>query len=295
MQTTVIELERHWTFTPLGIRFWDPVTNAPVRDGLRVTAHSEVPFATPLQAFQTASGLYAFQGLAGLRDLEFSQGAAPGSPPELERYVVEVSDDRRRFLPTAFSLDLPLPYRGAFLNGGLASQASPPGQGLPGFFLFSAPTRLSAPGLSALRASLVERSTGRAVPYALLEVDVGGDSWVGIADAAGQLAVLFPSPTFARNLPASPPFSGEEAAPAQDQVWPVTVRLRFDPGAQSFFDGIRAPDLRSLLTQPPALIWATEAGPPQTEWSGELVFGQELYLRTAGRSELLVEAAGSPP
>ncbi|MEI2692782.1 MAG: hypothetical protein V9H69_24885 [Anaerolineae bacterium] len=150
-------IERQTIFTPLGIRFWDPATDRQIAHGLRVRAWPDGALEPVRGAFRTASGIYAFQGLPGLRAVEYppaNGGAA--SPPAAQRFVVAVEDEQRRFLPATLRVDAP--FEGIYPT---ALPASPPGAALPGLYLFSAPWR-SAAGLAAVRADLVRRSTGRA-------------------------------------------------------------------------------------------------------------------------------------
>ena len=117
-------------FCPLGLRFWDPVLDRPVGEGLLVSAWP-LPAARPVtRAFRTRSGVYAFQRLPGLGPVERPSASdnAPSaaSPPGGRPFVVEVVDTRRRFLPAAVEIELPLPYRGVFLAQGPGAPASRP-------------------------------------------------------------------------------------------------------------------------------------------------------------------------
>ena len=55
--------ERVTQFTPLGIRFWDSVLDKQVSDHLLIKAYPTAGFRPVINAFRTASGIYAFQGL----------------------------------------------------------------------------------------------------------------------------------------------------------------------------------------------------------------------------------------
>src|SRR5690242_8026491 len=113
-----IELETTRVFTTLGIQFWDFALDQPVDNGLLVTAYRPDTQYRPTPAFRTASGVYAFQGLPGLHDVEYPQdnAAPPASPPKTLNFVITVEDTSGRFLRTLFGIDLPLPYRGIFLS-----------------------------------------------------------------------------------------------------------------------------------------------------------------------------------
>ncbi len=280
--------DRVTIFTPLGVRFWDAVLDRPVSDGLRVEAWPEGRPAARRRAFVTAGGVYAFRGLPGLSEVERPHEDRPPdlSPPQSWRFVVEVRDALRRFLPVAFTASVP--YRGIFPT------AAPPGPGgpLPGFYLFSSPTRPAAPNLAVLRAHL-EEFTGpgarRPAAFALLEVDTPGITYYGMTDDQGRAAVLFPYPVFPTTAPASP------AAPADRPHWDVTLRVRYSPAARARAAGSDLPDLASVVAQPFAAVRAAHGpGGPADELRADLVFGQELVLRTEGESALLILAAGSP-
>jgi hypothetical protein len=283
-------LKRVKVFTPLGIHFWDPATDSPVSDGLSVTARPVAAAGPIVPAFRTASGVYAFQGLPGLRHHEYPpvRPRSPASPPDAKpRYIIEVTDQGRRFLPIVFTVELPLPYKGIYrpVAGGNSPANSP-----PRFYLYSAPTRIAAPGLATVRADLVEHDSERPAAHAILEVDIVGEKWYGIADDRGVVAVHFPYPPFVGSLQTSPP-----ETPPVEQEWELAVRVRYDsmlspaPHAElpDLFDGIWG--------QQQGGIWPQENGSSATEWSGQLCFDQELVLRTEGLSTLLIEPAATSP
>jgi hypothetical protein len=283
-------LERITIFTPLGIRFWDLTREIPVTDDLQVTARPDMADGPTIPAFRTASGIYAFQGLPGLHAVEYPVGdvALTTSPPDTKRFVVEVKDLQRRFLSVVFSVSLPLPYKGIFP---VATPGSPPGP--PGFYLFSAPTRLAAAGMAAVRGHLVEHSTQRPAAYAVLEVQFQDkNTWYGIADERGCLAVLFPYPAITGALGASPPSAPQ--IPLHEQQWELTFRVRYAPATLTIPLGTETPDLFSILNQSPGFIWPSQVGPPVAEWFLDLIFGQELVTRTDDLSTLLISPAGSP-
>lgn len=291
---TLQPLETIGLFTPLGIRFWDTVTDTQVVDGLTVTAR---PLGSPGRgqpAFQTRSGIYTFRALAGLRGLEASDPSLPAgihplesSPPLAAPFVIEVQDRRGRFLPVSFQVDLP--YRGIYPTG---MNGSPPGASMPGFFLFSTPSRPALSGLAVIRAQLTERLAAdqfRPAAHAVIEVDVDDDlTWVGIADERGNVAVHFPYPPFADAVsPLSPPPGPPET---RLQGWDLVVRVRYGASAQGKADAwTTSPDLGSLLTQPLATFWISPLGSPQAQQIMRLTFGQPLLLQTAGRSELWIQ------
>lgn len=278
---TPMLLERLTHFTLLGIRFWDAALDRPVADGLTVTAW---PTAAPRQvrrAVRTASGVYAFHGLPGMRRLEQATAAdiLAASPPDITSFVVAVADAQRRFFPVAFEVSLPLPDLGVFPT---AVSTSPPGS--PGFYLFSAPTRAPAPGLAVVRAQLVEAGSQQPAAYAVVEAEVRGHTHYAIADARGALALLFPYPLFVSALGASPP----GGLPLAEQQWPLTLRVRYQPAAQAPLPGTPLPALASLFAQPAATIWPSTAGTAVSQLTFDLLFGQELVLRTGAESTLWI-------
>jgi hypothetical protein len=282
--------------TTLGIRFWDAAADAQITDGLVVTAYPEGARRPATQAFRTPSGVYAFQGLPGLHDVEYPSGdlPGPGSLPETNRFLVEALDQGSRYLPAAFYVDAP--FSGIFptdLPRGPNSAAP------PGFFMFSAPTRQASPFVAAVRAQLSERldaKTDRPAAYAVVEVDVpSGDTWIGLADDRGAVAVLFAYPTFTGTSNAASSLVPSTAVPHQS--WPLTMRVRYQPSSLSFPPGSSLPDLRSVLAQAPAAIWTQRAVPPGQAVSQigvTLVFGQEVVMRSAGESVLLVGPGSLP-
>lgn len=271
-------IERQTIFTPLGIRFWDPATDSQVAHGLRVRAWPDGATEPIRTAFRTASGIYAFQGLPGLREVEYpADSSGSASPPVVQRFVVAVEDEQRRFLPVTMRVDLP--FYGIYPT---ALVASPPGEALPGFLLFSAPWR-TATALAVVRADLVRESTGAAAAYAVLELDVeDSGTWHGIADERGSVAVFFPIPPFQATPGSSPP--GPQAPP-QAQQWQVAARVLYEPAHLETPAGADAPDLRTILTQAAGAIWATAAGAPAAALNATLSFGQDLILRTTGLAE----------
>ena len=161
-----------------------------------------------------------------------------------------------------------------------------PGTGAPGFYLFSAATRQGATDLAVLRAALVDRTSGAPAAHAVLEVTLpDGPPRFGLADAEGQVAVLFPYPRFATVI-SSPPRS--PAAASQLPDWPIAVRVRYGPAGHTILLPELVPELSSLFVQPFVDIWPGASGPPESELSTSLELGRELVLRTDDGPTLLV-------
>lgn len=293
------QLERRTIFTPLGIRFWDPVRDTQISDDLVVTARPKTTSRPIVRAFKTESGIYAFQGLPCLYDVEHSTNnlTLGASPPNTKSFIIEVKDKQRRFLPIVFCVDLPLPYNGVFLKGVSCSTtlSSPPASTAPGFYLFSAPTRSAAPGLAVIRGNLVDYSTQRPAAHAVLEVEVKDQkTWYGVADERGCIAILFPYPGINSTLGISPP--GTLKIALDQQQWELAIRVRYAPHTLVFQGRSSTPDLRSIWSQSLGVIWPTCLGSPVTEsavqeWSTVLKFGQELILLSEGlpKSELWID------
>jgi hypothetical protein len=259
-----------------------------------VSARSGAPPHTVISAFRTASGVYAFHGLPGLRHLEYPDEVGPlaQSPPAAKRFIIEVQDTQTRFLPVTFGVDVP--YQGIFPTGATAGS---PGNKPPGFYLFSAPTRPVTPELGAVRAQLEDRATQKPAAHALLEIGApDNNTWYGLADERGCVAALFPYPTFTSSLHGSPPMTSPPGG--NGQSWRLSIRIRYSPSVLSIPPGASLPDLYSIFSQAPGRIWSSMAAPsgqPLSLLSAELFFGKELVLRTGARSTLVISPAASPP
>lgn len=283
-------------FTPLGVRFWDVGTARPVRAGLRVTAWPEGASGAGTTAFLTTSGVYALQDLPGLRDVEWGDAPAsgPGVVPLQRRYVVAVQDTEGRFVPTAFVIDLPREELGIYpppVAGSLGDEA------VPGYYLFSSASRATPAGTAVVRAQLEDAVTGAPAAHAVLAVEVDGETWYGLADRAGAVSAVFPVPAFHHTLTGSYPEGG---TPLYEYAWPLTVRVRYAPGAVETPPEAGVPLLRSLFDQPEALLYGVAPGslapePPDAALAASLVYGRDTTLRSEGRSSLLVEPAVSFP
>ncbi len=280
-----ISLEMPSVFTVLGIQFWDQISDQPITDGLTVTAQLQGADYPQVSAFRTASGAYAFQGLPCLHDIEYPlNGAqAPASPQSTFTFVITALDSLQRFLPTLFAVDLPLSYPGLFLSNHVGSPA-----GGARAYLFTAPTRLAAPGTSVIRVSLWDHDRNQAAAFAATQVSLGGQEWTGIADDQGRVQVQFPSPPLQSLSLGSPPGIGQ--GPTSSVSWPIQVRVLYEPSQLRYLlqgvpDAVwpwnSTPSLKSILDeQQPALVWQEEAGPPLPEWTGTLSYGTPLTLRT---------------
>ncbi|SEQ07307.1 hypothetical protein [Nitrosomonas ureae] len=274
-------VERRAIVTPFGIRFWDPALDSQVHDGLTVTAIPLEGGGKARLGLRTASGIYAFHGLPGFHDLEYPVDAANlnSSPPYMRRFIVRVVDNWNRFLSIAFSVNLPFP----------SIYPTNSSNKLPGFYLFSAPTRPNIPTLAIVRARLIEKPSSTTVvkpaANAVLEIQESNNRmWYGIADENGSVTVLFPYPTFtgASSIRLSPP------AEKWHQHWGITIRIRYAPARLDMFPGSPIPELRSILNQPQAVLWPNSTAFAEN-LSTTLTFGEELILRTDMQSVLWIQ------
>lgn len=283
-------------YTPLGLRFWDPARGEAVRDALEVAAWPAGTTASPRGAFRTGAGIYAFDRLPGLR-LDTVPAASP--PPATRGFVVAVADARRRYLPAAWQLDLPLDEPGVFLTG--PQDGGPENSDLPGLPLYSAPTRPRSTGLATVRGELRDRDAAAPAAHALVRLTIPGqaeDTWWGLADAKGRFAIFFPHPVFLEALGSPPkkrrPPASSGLTPLDERRWAITLEVFYRPDEQTSLTGTSLPDYLSLLRQPSARVWrqAPDAA-PRDDWSGELAPGQDNVVRTLGLSWLLVEPGES--
>ena len=294
---TLRTIEQVSTRTSLGIRFWDAATDTQIRAGLRVMLWPELSPRLRVPGRRSVSDIYAFHRIPGLRSVETplpGEAADLGSPP-VRDYVIEVRDDRDRFVPVAFGLTLPRPGSALYLNEIPAAGGLP----APGFYLFTAANRVTVPAMGVIRGDLVRGSDGRPAAHALVTVEIPGEPLaLSISDSGGRFAIHLPLPTLRgglASLDASPMAS--PLPPVAERDWPFTLTVHSEPGALAPLPGTDLPDLRSILQQAPATIRIDTASPPLfgADWAGILSYGGEVVVSTAGRSSLEIEAAGSPP
>jgi hypothetical protein len=295
---SVRSLEILDVFTPLGIRFWDPLTATSPRTGIRATAAPDLGdrLGPERAALVTASGIFAFRNLPGLRAVERPDGTSAATSPELRQpFVLQVRDAESRFLSASLRVLLPLPYRGLFPR----DPAEPP-SGAGGdrrFLLFSAPSRPVAAwhGVITGRLALPD---GRAAGHAALRVEFGvGVSHHGFADGEGIFAIQFPFPEIAPDAGASPP----QNRALGDLEWPFELRVFYDPGRLALLPGLGIPDYLAVLDQllaPNAQVFAVhpgEGGAPLESLPGVLRRDREAVARTAGSPALVILPVTSSP
>ena len=297
---TIRVLERYAILCPFGVRFHDPVMRSSIGEGLRVTARPPGRHATKREAHLTRSDVFAFQNLPGLRDIEIGRGdqqfweSFDQGLSRRRRFVIEVEDGWRRFLPFSFTAELP--HRGLFELPCLGSPPSLVDLPVAGVPLFSSPARLVPGGMAVVRAQIEEFGTGRPAAGALLEIEASSASMpatraLGLADNKGRVVVMFPYPELAPppSQRLSPPASGQSLS---SREWSVNVRIFWGPVSE----GEELPDLCALLRDQPereplGTISPLGRLPVQT-----LRYGRELVLRSEeSLSVLFINSAASPP
>jgi hypothetical protein len=277
------QLEVAKVFTLLGIRFWDLAQDALVRDGLVVKAWPETAPALKTTACQTPAGIYAFHDIPGFYELEHpSEGVNPWDVTPT-RFVVETIDPELRYLPLVFSVEVP--FKGVFPT---AAMTSPHLRSPSGCYLFSAATRRVPPGLASIRASLLDLASGQPAANAIVEIQVDGQTWCGISDDRGGVAIFLPYPEFVDPTSLSSPLE-----PVQ-QVWDVRARVRYDPDGLLRPAGSDTPTILSIFSQESGFVWPDDGGPSGTEVLFQLVYGEPLVIRTAGQSHLWLSTDASP-
>ena len=284
----LVLLDRLTSVAPLGLRFHDATTGAAVGDGLNVSAY---PFGQPNAAralFPNRRGVFVLHHAPTLRTVENGTGDDDywNNLPAKKDFVVEVRDHQDRFLP--FQFVAALPNRGIYewhdpvIGSPPSSRRSIP--------LYSSPTRTVPAGFAVIRADLwdpTRDTAGSEAASAVLEL-YDNDRFVarGIADQQGRVALMFPYPAPKSFAPSSPPGSPlgsppRAAGPALiDQIWTFRVRALYAIQSPPQIPSTDAsPDLRAVLSQPEAAVWADEA---QTDQLLEVAvqFGQPLILRS---------------
>jgi hypothetical protein len=284
----VLLLDRLTMVAPLGLRFHDAITGEAVGDGLSVWAY---PVGRPQASrplFLNRRGVYVLHDAPGLRELRNGAGDDDywNNLPPKKDFVIEVTDSRSLYLPFQFTASIPA--RGIYEWDGSISNSPPAAaKSIP---LYSSPSRGTAAGLAAVRADLwdpTQVAQGAPAASAVLEL-YDDDRFIarGIADQQGRVLVLFPYPAPKTFAPSSPPGSPLGSPPRAtgpaltDQVWTFRARALYaiqSPPQISTDNSL--PDLRAVLSQPEATLWADET---QTEELFEVAvqFGQPLILKS---------------
>lgn len=292
---------------PLGVQFHDAVTDRIVSDGLVVTGY---PLSQPrkrISAVAGRSGVFSFAKLPGLREFENGHGNetfwnSPVAQPRL-RWVVEVVDAERRFLP--FRFEVAIPHRRVYMGDDLSVGSPPEVRGVP---LFSSPSRAVPSSRAVLRAELRKwpppaEKPKKAAAWAVLEARFGGSLLArGVADEEGRVTLIFAWPELPHALSGgsgSPP----HGSALRQQAWTIQLRAFYQSlTAQSPLPDVVPAllDLGDVLAQSPeAILWtSTAADTPLTD--AQLHFGEELIVSSFDQENgqkipLLISPVGSPP
>lgn len=289
-------VEEFNTFTPLGIRFWDPVFDKQVRDDLIVSASPEVSHKMKSYAYRTKSDVYSFAHLHGMRDIEygFSADHVIDSPDSPRTYIVEVKDPRERYINVAFPIELPLSYPGVFLTNEITSPSSPAPQGV---YLFSSANRAVPSWMAVVRGELIDQDSKLPASHAVLRLNSeSGDVWYGVADEIGRFEVMFPYPVLVEGFGSSPMTPGHN--PLYKQTWDLNLEVLYSPNTLAVLPGTSIPNYLSVLKQQQANIWSlseSNGGVPTLSLPMLLEFHRPVTPRTEGLSFLLVSVTDASP
>ena len=272
-------IERLAHRTALGVRSYDVHTGETVRDGLSVRVvldQSDRMF----EAVPTASGVFAVRSLPGLRRWETRDVDALGVEQEITvdpiAARIEVRDLLGRFHPCSVQALLPNePSMSLLVRSTPAGPEfeSPPSTYAASIPLFSTPSRSVPAGLGVLRARLVLAASQGPASYAALDVviDPALPPIRGIADARGEVAVLFPFPAPPRQL-GSPPSTKRSLA---GTVWTVGLQAHLPRQQPS-----PLPELERLLDHRPAAL-TTTTPPTAAVTQAQIQYGRECVLRSS--------------
>lgn len=305
-------LERQTLIAPLGVKFWDVSAGAYVTSGLSVRAYPAGARLRATDALLNRSGTYVLHHASGLRRFEMGTEASEftETSPARQRFIVEVRDNERRFLPCAFEADLP--FKGLFRwnepSVDKAPLEPPDSLAVP---LYPSTVRRDPQGMAVLRTELYEASqeeTDEGLPvrrpaaWAVLEArdEAGRLLGRGIADERGRVAIVFayPPPHDSNSSVISSPGAGFAAGlPFLKQQWAIQLQAFYEPAEQlsppsplvpSTGASHELPLLNDLLHQQPAHLFLDDA---QTEPLMEvtLMYGPKVFLGPPSSN------VGSPP
>lgn len=290
--TSVQVLEWVSRVTPLGVQFLDMATCKTVDHDLSAIVYPVDERELWTGGVVNRAGIYVFRSIFGLHAFETGYNDDTGdyagtssfwsaiSPPNRYAFTLEVRDLARRFVP--FVLPITLPQRGLFGIAFNSPPASPICGVRPFVPLFSAPSRTTPEGMTALRAEMVDSGASplgqRAAAWAVVEAKAGDQPMVtGVADERGVLMLPLPYPKPVITL-------GSMATgnvPLQDQTWTVTLTVRYRRRTTPLPD---LPNLYDVLSQPVATAWQTTAMTTSFTQT-TLAFGREIFLETQGTSD----------
>lgn len=263
-----VVLEKVTLTTPLGVRFWDFVTNRPIADALEAWLYqADRPKQRSYGLFNRAA-VCVFQNVPGLRGFERAVGDDdPWSVVMPKPWVLEVHDAERRFLPCRFQLAVPhqgLDHQASLLVASPPSDmpALPPNS-IP---LFSAPQRSVGNDMAIVRAELHDQVLNQPAAWAFVTLHHKQQIVsYGMTDQRGRLTLLFAYPEVNQSVLGSPPTSRKRAL--SEQTWELTVTVRYG----AITPPPTVPTWHDVMQQPPATLVSGS--------SCTLAFGQELNLK----------------
>ena len=264
---------------PLALRPVDARTGAPVLDGLVARAWDPRTPDRVFRAISGPSGLLSWHRISGLEAWSDGRSTSVTSTT----LHVELCDTARRYLPTRFAAQAPLPD---LLTWPLSG-------GDPWIPLFASATVSTPAGHAAIRATLWDAERGAPASWARLTVTVTTPSGPvlasALADANGSATVFVPWPE---------PRLTSPATPLANQTWPVSVSVRFSRMSPAFSEISNTltgeptpPDLADVDAQGPGALWS-DASAIVPFPAASLHFGRELILKSPsaapGQAVLLV-------
>ncbi len=281
--TLPLIIEKLSIVAPLGLCFHDAATGERIGDGLNVSVYPATAsvWKTRASAVPNRVGVYVLHRAPGLAD--FANGAGDAefwedNPPQ-KTYVVEVSDNEKRFQNFKFTVELPV--KGIYQWENIPAVS--PNKNLASIPVYSAPTRKVLGGMSVVRAHLRESEDVPAA-WAVLEARFEGNLVArGIADSDGQIVLIFPTLAPQSEPLISPPATATQISLA-DQNWILDLTIKYEPNifqtsppAES--DEEVFPDLRLALAQAAGTLWADAEQTEEYE-TATLNLGRELILRS---------------
>ena len=256
---------------PLGIGFWDTVTDVLVDHGLSVSLRPRHVAEPRLRSSVNARGIHVFHGLPGFPAQTLVTDEPVGtSPPAARRFTFDVADDDHRFLP--FSFDADCPVSGLFVPACI--QDSPPQSAyVP---LFSSATRIAPGGMATVRAELRDANSDAPAAWAVVRAEYQGrELGRGVADADGKLVLIFSYP--------------EPAVLSPPTVYPWRWSIRLHATYATPIGVVPStPSLCAVLGQPPASL-LLDASPAVELGEQSLEFGRELIVTSGVVNHILVE------
>lgn len=263
-------------YTPLGIRFWNPVFDRQIKRDLQVFAYSVSRPKAIVYAQKTWSGNYAFHKLPGLSVFNPPDEV---SPPETRPYVIVVIDPSGYY--SSIATTITAPHKGLAMVGlALTSPAST----LKGLYLYVAANQVVPRWNASIRGRLLDEVTNLPAKYAVVRVQVvGGSSFYGLADANGNFLVSMPFPTTHQPYHSSPATSG--GVDLLQQRWDITLDVLYQPEHVDYYDEVGLPDYWNVLSQAKAAVRSKLNEAHSSSLVTELIYHQELIVKTENDSE----------